>query len=116
MISANHDESSILEGLNVSKLSNQRFGMYFCDRSIPQMGSNDYVQKPFSRAQVTFQLKILLSDPSQPYLVCTQLVARIDTHLRSRDGWMAENKRSNDLLGQVHSLLSARCAMESPCL
>ncbi len=30
-----------------------------------------------------------------------QLVARIDTHLRSRDGWMAENKRSNDLLGQV---------------
>ena len=30
-----------------------------------------------------------------------QLVARIDSHLRSRDGWMAENKRSNDLLGQV---------------
>ena len=66
------------------------------------MGSNDYVQKPFSRAQVCTGARSHRSVSCRVTLRArAQLVARIDTHLRSRDGWMVENKRSNDLLGQV---------------
>ena len=51
MISANHDESSILEGLNV-RMMRLLFPHQCIDLFILQIGSNDYVQKPFSRAQV----------------------------------------------------------------
>ena len=40
-----------------------------------------------------------------------QLVARISSHLRARDVWMAENKKTSDLLGQVWQSFSPYCAV-----